>query len=96
MMMSMPGSMSNIPNLSGMPMYDGRQTQQQQQQQQQQIHHEMFTPNPKAVLPNESYLGQQPSHFQPQINVVQRITGIVKSQLSFLQSAMHFVDMKTK
>jgi hypothetical protein len=56
----------------------------------------MFSSQPKAPIPNDGYLGPQGAQFQQQINVVQRISGIVKSQLSFLQSAMHFVDIKTK
>ena len=82
-MSNMP-NMPNLPNMPSMPIYDSRSSQH---------HHEMFAAQPK---PNESYLGPQPPQFQPQINVVQRISGIVKSQLSFLQSAMHFVEIKSK
>lgn len=54
-----------------------------------QLHHEPYPPAPKA----EGF--QQPPPLPPQVNVVQRLSGIIKSQLSYLQSIMLYADRKT-
>lgn len=59
------------------------------------IHHDYPPQPPKNSLPPESF-PQQQQPLPPQVNVVQRISGIVKSQLSYLQSIMLYADRKTQ
>jgi hypothetical protein len=56
------------------------------------MHHDSYQPQPKS----EGFPQQQGQQTQPQVNVVQRISGIVKSQLSYLQSIMLYADRKTQ
>jgi len=50
----------------------------------------MAIPQPDSSFSQPTQAGQL-----PQVNVVQRIAGIIKSQLSFLQSVMMYADKKT-
>jgi hypothetical protein len=77
-----------IPPLNSLSHYDVRQS----------MHHDPYPPQPpKTSIQSENFNSAQPGQIQgPQVNVVQRISGIVKSQLSFIQSIMLYADRKTQ
>jgi hypothetical protein len=62
------------------------------------MHHEPYLPQqPKGGLQSEGFQPQpQLPQLPPQVNVVQRISGIIKSQLSYLQSIMLYADRRTQ
>lgn len=82
----------NPPLPPGMPHYDMRPP----------MHHEPYPPQPQTLKgnmqPPEGFQPQQqpPPSLPPQVNVVQRISGIIKSQLSYLQSIMLYADRRTQ
>lgn len=62
------------------------------------MHHDPYPPQiPKNSLQPDNFNPPQTGPIQaPQVNVVQRISGIVKSQLSHIQSIMLYADRKTQ
>lgn len=65
------------------PHFDGRQP----------MHHDPYPQN-KVGMPSENFQSNQAQ--SPQVNVVQRIAAIVKSQLGHLQMIMQYADRKTQ
>lgn len=66
------------------------------------MHHEPYPPQQQplkgGMQPPEGFQSQQqqPPPLPPQVNVVQRISGIIKSQLGYLQSIMLYAERRTQ
>ncbi len=57
------------------------------------MHHDPYAQN-KGGMPVDNFQPNQPQ--APQVNVVQRLAAIVKSQLGHLQMIMQYADRKTQ
>jgi len=57
------------------------------------MHHDPYPQN-KGGMPVDNFQPNQPQ--APQVNVVQRLAAIVKSQLGHLQMIMQYADRKTQ
>ena len=57
------------------------------------MHHDPYPQN-KGSMPVDNFQPNQPQ--APQVNVVQRLAAIVKSQLGHLQMIMQYADRKTQ
>jgi hypothetical protein len=56
--------------------------------------HEGYQMKPMSSIVQDSF-SQPSANTMPQVNIVQRISTIIKPQLSFLKAIMMFADKKT-